>query len=268
LSCDGYQARGRTLDVGGLECYMVGQGRRAIVVGHDAFGVDSGRTKQISDELADALGVIVAVPSFWASGSAGGFGRDEADVMAPTGSRPTLLRRVYASLRAVARLPCFVRELRAINWEVVGPMVHDHLLPMLREHGAERVGLMGFCWGGWLVLHASGSSEFCCGATLHPSQDKVCRLQGEDLRGLCEQVQCPQIILTAGNDSPKLMEHGIAHEVFRGKPFGSECTFQTFGEMKHGWVNRASLEDPAVHRDYTAAMDLVTQFFRKHLCEA
>ena len=28
----------------------------------------------------------------------------------------------------------------------------------------ERCALLGFCWGAWLVCHACGSFNFCCGA--------------------------------------------------------------------------------------------------------
>jgi len=87
----------------------------------------------------------------------------------------------------------------------------------------------------------------------------------EDFSGICEAIRCPQMLLAAREDKPDIKEGGIAERVLSAKPFGSDCVFRTFGEMKHGWVNRGNLEHEAVARDTAEALRLTKDFFRKHL---
>lgn len=260
-----YRPQGCVEDLDGVPCYVVGDGQGAILVGHDAFGVDSGRTKQICDELASSLGVLVVVPAFFTAGAAAGLCAEYSEAISPTVPRPAWWRLLGNYMGCAWNMPAFLRDLRAHRWEAVGPQVQDKVLPAMRRRGVAKVALLGFCWGGWLVLHASASNDFCCGATAHPSQAEVCSLLGEDIHGLCEQVQCPQMILSASNDHAKTKEGGIAHNAYSAKSFGQDCVFETFLDMKHGWVNRACLDDENVARDFQNALEMLKAFYRKHL---
>jgi hypothetical protein len=51
---------GELVDLDGVPCYVVGQGGKALIVAHDIFGMDSGRTKAICDRLSSELNVMVS----------------------------------------------------------------------------------------------------------------------------------------------------------------------------------------------------------------
>jgi len=261
----GYIPKGGMEDLEGTPCYIVGQGSRGILVAHDAFGLDSGRTLEICDLLASKLGVIVAAPQFWRDGAAGGRkgARAIEDAFHPTPETSCCqMPSLYA--QAAWHLPSFIRDFKKHNWEIVSPAVHDHVLPEMRRRGAAKVAALGFCWGGWLVAHASASKDICCGVTFHPSQVEVCRFTGESFDELCEGIACPQMLLAAGPDQQDVKEGGKEFEALQATSFADECVFRTFDAMKHGWVNRGSLEDVEVARDYNQAMELACNFLTKH----
>jgi len=262
----GYVAKGVMQGVDGVQCYVVGgDGRDAIIVGHDIFGLRSGRTQQICDELAESLGVLVVLPVFFEGGCAGGEVTGDAVSRALGGSPGAgFFERAGHWMKAVYHAPALLRGIKAHNWATVAPKV-DAVFAMLRQRGVERVGILGFCWGGWLAFRLSCREDVLCGVSAHPSQSQICSMLKEDFSGICEAIRCPQMLLAAREDKPDIKEGGIAERVLSAKPFGSDCVFRTFGEMKHGWVNRGNLEHEAVARDTAEALRLTKDFFRKHL---
>jgi dienelactone hydrolase len=155
--------------IGGIPVYLTGSGDRCIVVGHDAFGIHSGRTKLIADTLALKLGVTVAVPVFFASGSAGGskVSRKLERLIHPV-NEPWwgFICRLFVAL---FHLRTFIRDVSSLTWPSVRHSLMERVLPGLRERGATRFALLGFCWGGWMALHASAELDFVCAASCHPS---------------------------------------------------------------------------------------------------
>eukprot|EP00304_Pavlova_gyrans_P002774 CAMPEP_0206054804 /NCGR_PEP_ID=MMETSP1466-20131121/38888_1 /ASSEMBLY_ACC=CAM_ASM_001126 /TAXON_ID=44452 /ORGANISM="Pavlova gyrans, Strain CCMP608" /LENGTH=246 /DNA_ID=CAMNT_0053430023 /DNA_START=44 /DNA_END=784 /DNA_ORIENTATION=+ len=245
---------------------MTGTGTSAIICAHDAFGVESGRTKAICDKLAAALGVIVVVPSFFEGGAPPGAASVERMAPGDTAAREAWYTLPWRILLTLISLPRFIGGIRAANWERVRPLLMDHVAPFVRSRGATKLGLLGFCWGGWFTTHASAEPgpAFACAATAHPSL-QLCRLYGDDFEALIDGVACPQLFLTSAQEASNVRPGGRAQEVLSSKPFGSACQFVHFKDMKHGWVNRGASDDPAVERDYAQAMDLITRFFRAHL---
>lgn len=263
-----YAPKGELRDASGMQCYVVGSGSKGILVGHDAFGLRSGRTKQICDELAASLGVLVVAPNLWSVGDT--VGGPSGEVLS------NILDRVQKKqvrwwqwpgliLRALWHFPSVKRSIQAHTWGVVGPRVNDKVLPLMRSKGAAEFACVGFCWGGWLATKAAALPDFRCCVTFHPSQSQICKLLGEDFRAECEQVRCPQMILAAKDDKDDVKEGGLAQQVFQTKLFGAHCVFKTFGEMQHGWVARGDLGDAKIARDYAEAMGLAKEFLRSQL---
>lgn len=264
----GFQPKGAMEDVSGTSCYVVGAGSSAVVVAHDVFGLRSGRTRKFCDDLAESLGVLVVVPEFWNECTCGGEASNSIDCFIADPKSKTWGRWLKEVGSAIWNTPRFLSDLRAHNWEVCGPKLQDRILPMLREKGVQKLGCLGFCWGGWFVMHACAIPEFRCGVTLHPSQAQVCKVVGEDFRQVCESVQCPQLVLSANDDGKETKEGGLANQVWQTKSFGTECVFKTFADMRHGWANRGDLRDEKIARDFAETVTRVEGFFRKHLLEA
>ena len=258
-------SEGREVVLNGVPTYCTGSGVCCIVVGHDIFGTNSGRTKSIADELARRLGVQVAIPSFFEGGVVGGAAANEA-VLRVLEPPPT--ERWYTApgrlLDALWHARAFLGGFRAANWPTVRPLLLDKVLPGLRARGAQRFGLLGYCWGGWLALHASAEPEFVCAASCHPAVN-ACALYGEKEQDLYDGVRCVQLHLVSAEDEDKSIQPGAAAQTtWLAKPFGADCRIEAFAQ-KHGWVNRGSLDDPSLKRDYEACVELLYAFFAKHL---
>ena len=74
------------------------------------------------------------------------------------------------------------------------------------------------------------------------------------------------MLLQAGNDPDNTKPGGAVHQALGKHPgFGAKCVVEDFPEMKHGWLPRGDLSQPAVARDVAAAMKKVLAFLDQHL---
>jgi len=258
--------KGKLEDWSGIPTYVVGQGSAAIIVAHDIFGVRSGRTRQICDDLADALGVIVVAPYFFNGDGCGGLvsGPAVENFMSPL---PGSVQRSFLPrfFQALWHLPTWYREFKSTTWEAIAPKLYDNIVPKVKSRGAKKIGLLGYCWGGWFNCHASSSPEFACAVGFHPSPVRVAKNLGDDWKKALDEIACPQMMLNAKEDDAETKPGGIFEEVLSKKPFGAENVITTFDDMRHGWMNRGLLSDPLVARDYEKGMTMAKTFFKKHL---
>lgn len=110
----------------------VEKSEKAIIVLHDVFGPDSGRTKLISDSYADR-GYHVMMPSLlrnepWPEEPATGWGKI-----------PQLFR--------------MLRWLSHNKWKYIDHLLHEHVFPYARDTcGIKSIGLACFCWGKFLFF--------------------------------------------------------------------------------------------------------------------
>jgi len=103
-----------------------------------------------------------------------------------------------------------------------------------------------------MTVLASGLGEFSAGVSVHHAM-----LTPPD----AENAKCPIAFLPAGNDSPL----DDIKAVLDKKPFGQQCEYHMFSEMKHGWVPRGDEKDPAIARDIVKAFLLIKEYFSKFL---
>lgn len=258
-----YQPKGSMKDASGLPYYAVGEGSSTLIVANDIYGIDSGRHKQVADKLAADLGIQVVLPKLWTNGAASGNPSGVSWLLDKYALDPVpWYRKPGAFFYSLYHMKSFLGDLKAHNWDLLKPKLHDQLLPALKEGGTKKIGLLGFCWGGWFVTRASSSPEFCCAAACHPGVSDLCGMLGEDPKTIAEEVQCPQFMLTAGDDKEDVKPGGLLDEVYKTKSFGDKCVFKTFEAMKHGWVVRGTAE---CSEAYEAALSELKGFFGQHL---
>ena len=59
--------KGRVVKVEDLEIYVVGKGEKCVIWNYDIHGFNSGRTKQLADQLAES-GFLVMIPDYFRGG--------------------------------------------------------------------------------------------------------------------------------------------------------------------------------------------------------
>jgi dienelactone hydrolase len=128
---------GKVTTLGTNKAYVTGTNSRvAILVIHDLFGWTFPNVRLLADHYATEVGATAFVPDF--------FGGEVLPAK-------TIVSEDWAALD----LPSFIgrnsREVR--EPEIFG------CVKALREQGFEKVGAIGFCYGGWAVFRLAGAEE-------------------------------------------------------------------------------------------------------------
>jgi hypothetical protein len=91
---------------------------------------------------------------------------------------------------------------------------------------------------------------------------------GDNMQEVASEMRVPTMMLAAGNDGDDVKVLGLLHTALRNSGVKeSDLHFQEFADMKHGWVNRGDLTDPATAAGAEEAVTLVEGFFRRHLLQ-
>ena len=233
--------------VGGVDCYISGSGTTsAVIIFSDVWGWDSGRIRELADELA-AEGHLVVIPKLLQPALEGG---TDGDGLPP-------------DFDLGARGADFGPWVTAVPWSKLEPQVNA-LLDEINGRGISKIGCMGTCWGAWATFQTSATGRIACGVNCHPSVGLEAMFGGDDIQ-LADTVQCPMMMLPASGDAENTKPGGEMNKLFDTKPFGADCVYQEFPEMEHGWVPRGDTSDETVARDVKAAMALAKGYFAKFL---
>ena len=93
--------------------------------------------------------------------------------------------------------------------------VCDLLLPHARALGASVFGAVGTCWGGYMAARLSSYGEFRAAVSFHPATTFIAEnVNKEELYEVLDEVRCPQMVLTAGNDHSNEKPGGLANKVW------------------------------------------------------
>jgi len=226
------QQQGEVIVIDGLPLYTVGTGRTAVIVLYDIYGFDSGRIRPICDQIAEA-GFSVVMPDIF-----------RGDPWTPDRTDDML-----------EWLKTFTPTAIKADLEIV--------YGYLEGKGISKIGAIGFCWGGFAVFQAASMGKIVAGVACHPSISLGARLFNLPDNQQAEAVQCPQLLLPAGNDPDNLKPGGEIQKIFDTKPWGNLCLYHCFTEMNHGFVVRGDISVPAIARDVKLAMDISIDFLNK-----
>lgn len=153
---DDYTPQGTKGTYQSIEFYAIGNPKpngNAIVIFSDVWGWDSGRIRRYADYLADTVADYVLIPKLLLpafEGGTDGDGLPPGIDLAQRGSEiwPWLSQFTYQSL------------ITKIN------DIFNHL----QAQEMTRIGLLGVCYGGYLVCHAAiNYPNIVCGVIPHPS---------------------------------------------------------------------------------------------------
>lgn len=242
-----YAAKGskRALQ-GGTEVYVASPATetgKAIIYFSDVWGWDSGRTRAICDFLAEQ-GYKVYAPKVLQAPFEGG---TDGDGLPP-------------SFDMAARGAEFKDWITTVPWEGSVKDKAAEVMACIKAEGAQSIGAVGTCWGGWAVCQTSKMDAAIKAAVVpHPSIG-VEGLYGGDAVALCKATQCPILLMPAGNDAADYDKGG---NLFEALPEGTST--KRYSDMKHGWLPRGDTSNPDTLRDVQDAMKEMAAFFSSHL---
>jgi len=230
----------------GLEMYISGHpSPNVVIVLPEVWGIASGRLRHIADLLA-SRGFFAILPKVQPGSPHGGWENDGYGAPIDDGFFPWIGAE--------------------LNWEKTKPRI-EAVLAYAKSQGAKKIGLIGFCWGSWVVFKTAAEfpNDITCGVNCHPSvrieEMAFKRSQNE----LCESIKCPMAVFPAGNDPENCKQGGDFQKILEKKDFGKDCLFVDFPEMEHGWASRGDDTKPNVKRDVDKVLGLSLDFFGKNL---
>jgi len=214
--------------LGDLTIYRFGPGLndKWILWAHDIYGPDSGRTKEYCNKMYTDFGITCILPDFFRG------------VSKPT-PPPSW---EFGGLRE--------------DWEF-------KINPYLLERGARKVGVVGTCFGSYIVIHTNAddfSGLMFGGVSIHPAHGGLIADNGEDEEVLYSNIRSPQYFMNTPDSPDTTRPEGLADQII-------ETTyFDEYSEpCSHGFFNRGDLTDPAVAECVNTAMDHLVMFVETYL---
>lgn len=241
-----YAAKGSVVDVGGAEVYLAPApegAKSGILMCPDVWGWNGGRVRAVADGLAEQ-GYMVIVGKFLVTPGMPG---TDGDALPPDGQFD-------------------MDWIKTFPWETQKPKV-DACLKYLAANGIDKMGVMGFCYGGHLSCWASKDLPFpiACGVVCHPSMQLEQFAFGGDLPALLSGIKAPFLFAPAGNDLTTWGEETPNGALLKQSACGADCVWKPYPDMSHGWSCRGDLSDEKVKRDVDLVLKDAISFFAKYL---
>ncbi|KAF7437194.1 hypothetical protein PC9H_004030 [Pleurotus ostreatus] len=233
-----YTPKGKFTSHGDFQkVYVTGpdESDNAIVCVFDIFGFFP-QTQQGADIIATALKTKVYMPDFFEPDSAfpiDGFPpKSDADKQALQDffGGPANPQRTKEKLEAFGKL--------------------------LKNDGAKRLGVYGFCWGGKVVVISSGEgTPFDASSIVHPAM-----LSADD----ASKLTVPLAIYIS-QDEP-VDEYTKIVDILSKKPFSAQCDSKNYDYMFHGWAAaRGNLKNEDNRKAYEEVYGKLVNYFQNTL---
>jgi dienelactone hydrolase len=235
---------GNVTSIQGVNTYLLKGNSTAIVVIADVWGEHTGLHRYIADKLHRDTGFTVAVPDLF------------------HGAAPFTELRSYEEQAQEAFGTLFAKFL----YHQVAPDLLEKVFPTLRNTmGVNKIGVLGFCYGGYVMSKLLETGEIQAGASAHAAVWAIMNGAKEDPVALYSRSKCPVMLLNAGND-PAEQGPGGSLQLALPQSVSKDSVFESFPDMVHGWTIRGEATENTV-RDRKKAMELFVGFFTKVLNE-
>ncbi|KAK6909275.1 hypothetical protein I203_103292 [Kwoniella mangroviensis CBS 8507] len=134
------------------------------------------------------------------------------------------------------------------------PEVLNFAKALKKDHGINRVSILGYCWGGKLaLLSLTSGTPFCCGAVIHPAM--IAPEDGENLT------------VPFGFYPSMVSRIEKIEEAIKSKPFASKSDYHLYDTVHHGWAAaRADLKNPENLKQYEDVYQRTADYFAKVKC--
>lgn len=146
--------------------------------------------------------------------------------------------------------------------------VYDQLVPELAKESKELRGVIGFCWGVWLlcqVMAADTKQTIRVGLQYHPS---TIFLEGTvfsaNWKDLVEKVRGAHFIAPAGNDPADYKPNGDYYNILEKNNPGKILGIEYYNEQ-HGYACRGDIKNDMIRKDVEHALSTGKMFIKKHI---
>ena len=242
-----------------MRLYVVGPEGAAppkagVIVAHDIFGGDSGRHKQLCDTFA-AAGYLVVMPDLFREA----YDPDEKDL--PMWKLPLYLPKAFPLV--LAR-----------GWDNGVREDVQAAAAFLAARGVDRVGVIGFCYGAWVVMKACAGDvpQAACGVSVHPSVHNVAKFtpggSETEAEAVVKGVRCPQLVLSSCSEPADWREGGAVQRWLQELPGpAGQCSElrDLPDTVRHGFCTRGDVRRPEVAAAVQEVVDGALQYFKTHL---
>ncbi|KAJ1960471.1 hypothetical protein GGI12_003783 [Dipsacomyces acuminosporus] len=219
-----YQQTGEMGKLGDLACYFAGSksSKRGIIVNYDIFGYHA-NVIQLCDILA-GVGYQVILPDF--------------------------LKGNPLTLEDLGKHDVFAEFVKTRGSWKSNKATYIAARDYLVSNGVTSVSIVGFCWGGKMVVSALAELDgFAGGAVVHPAL-----LVPEDF----EKVNAPFLVLPSREEPDFSKEFALV----KAKAFGPKCDMVRFDDMHHGFCGaRGDWSKPDQAKRANDAIKLLVKFF-------
>jgi len=243
-SHENYKEKGHFMPIHTWEkCYVVDVGdpkketNRAIIITYDVFGYYP-QTLQAADLLSTLTNSTVYMPDLL-----------RGQPLAITSFPPDTPEKKAA-----------IQEFfgKHTDWDVKSTELLDLGKWLVDAEGKEWIGVLGYCWGGKLVVYTAGLEQaegtFDAVATVHPAM-----LTEED----GEKIKVPLGLFPTKEEPIDVMEK--LFQAASKKPFGKKNVYKLYAEEGtfHGFAAaRADLNNPANVKQYQEFYQTLAEFYK------
>ena len=240
---------------GTINCYRAQSPiptNKAVMLITDVFGHTLVNVRLMADKIA-ASGITVYVPDLQAG-----------DCLTPETWSPTLLgipdanlcTRAWMGTKFFASIPSLIIWLGRHGEKETLPII-DRALDAIKELGANKIGVQGFCWGGKYSVLLGATDKVSCIIAAHPS--------GLTMPKHVIDIKQPALFLCAENDFVFSNANVAETKRILLEKDPENSNVKLYQGVKHGFTVRGDEKDPDVCAKRNDALDLSIAFFLKHL---
>ncbi|KAH9980337.1 dienelactone hydrolase endo-1,3,1,4-beta-D-glucanase [Lactifluus volemus] len=235
------------------------QQAKAIVFLTDVFGLslaNGPNPRIVADHLAEQVGVDVWIPDFF-----NGKPLFDANVLEPlmpdrAGIKVGCFDMILVILKNLPSLPKFYFN----RPSVVDPRVQEFIKKIKAEKGYERIGAVGYCFGGAMAIRLGSADLLNTMVVVHPGSVTEAQIRA---------IKIPTSWALAEDDMGfKDKDVKNAQAIFKeqeGKADHVEYEFQTWKGTAYGFGVRPNLKVPDVKAGYEGALNQTVTWFKKTL---